>query len=269
MPKLITTNMSINNGDVQRRYYYFSQHCLEARPDIIAVQEISADEGFQALQGLAAALGHDYKFFYDEVYPDQDTQGVGVVTQLEVKDRQIFDTEHGRNQFQVLELLAESDRQLLLANVHMEAHLLLDISRRRKLISLISHLNPDKPQIIAGDFNAVPRLPSIKLISKSHRSAHSAVHGHEPSHTYPTDLGEDLLLNNGDANRRQLLAMRLAATIFQKPENRRPSGLPRMVVDYAFVNRFVQVKAAAIIGHDEAHLAHSDHRGLEVDFAIS
>jgi endonuclease/exonuclease/phosphatase family metal-dependent hydrolase len=271
MPKLVTTNMSINNGDVERRYNDFNAYCAGAKPDIITVQEVSADVGFSALQSLAKALGHDYTFYYDEVYPGQeDTQGVGVVTRLEAKNEpRIFDSGHGRNLFQVIGLSAEGNRQLMLANVHMEAHLFLDRVRRRKIESLITRLGPGGAHILAGDFNAIPRFPSIKYLSKRYRSAHKDVHGREPSHTYPTDLGEDLLLNNGDATRRQIMLMKLGAKACQKAENRRPSGLPRVVADYVFVNQLVRVDSARLTGHDEAHLAHSDHRGLEIDFALN
>jgi endonuclease/exonuclease/phosphatase family metal-dependent hydrolase len=261
--------MSINNGDVERRYHDFSAYCLDAKPDIIAVQEVSADVGFSALNGLAKALGHDYGFFYECTYPGQeDTQGVGIVTRLPVRSKQIVNSGHGRNQFQVLNLEARAGRRLQIANVHLEAHLLLDFMRRRKLESLISQLDSEQAQMLTGDFNAIPHLPSIKRLKTRYDSAYASIHTREPSHTYPTDLGEHLLLHNGDANGRQILAMRLAAWVFQKPENRRPSGLPRMVTDYVFVNQLVEVTGVAVTGHDELDLAHSDHRGLEVDFAI-
>lgn len=270
MPRILTTNMAINRGNPESRYHRFSEYCLETRPDIIAVQEVSADLGKKALQGLTKALGSGYEFHYAQIYPGQEqTQGAGVVTRLlPVKDHILFDPEPGRNRFQVLDLTAEDDQPLLLANVHAEAHPLMDPVRLRKLRVLMRHLNPNVPQVLAGDFNAVPRFGSIRHVKRTHASAHHHVHGREPSHTYPTDLGEHLLLNEGDATSRQLRLMRLGARLFQDPANRRSSGLPRMVADYIFVNHYVKVNYIGLTGHEEIELGHSDHRGLEADLTL-
>ncbi len=268
MPRLVTTNMSINNGDVERRYHSFSAYCQEAQPDIIAVQEISADHGFAALQGLTAVLGDGYRFYYEPIYPGQEnTQGVGVVTRLSVNQNWVFDPECGRNKFQVLELLAESNRRLLLANIHLEAHLLLDLRRKRKLKRLVGELDSEAPQVLAGDFNAIPRWPSIRYLSRDYRSAHFMVHGAEPTHTYPTDLGEELL-QNGDASPLQLFMMKAIARACQRREDRRPSGLPRMVIDHVFLNGLVRALDARVVGHEAIDQAFSDHLGLQVDFAF-
>lgn len=270
MPKLVTTNMSINNGDVERRYYDFSSYCLSAQPDILAVQEVSDDFGRPALNSLTKALGPDYIHEYARVYPGQeDTQGVSIVTRLDIKESHIQDFEHGGNKFHLLRLLVESDRQMILANVHLEAHLFKEILRRRKLASLIDRLNPYVPQVLAGDFNALANYPSLKQLRRTYHSAYVDVHGRQPTHTYPTDLGEELLLHGGDANRRQIFAMKLAARVFQKAENRRGSGLPSVVIDHIFLNRYVQAHTAKVIGHDDIDTVHSDHRGLEVAFSVS
>ena len=256
--------MSINNGDVERRYEDFCNYCLEAKPDIVAVQEVSTDVGWPALRGLARALGADFKCSFEHIYTGQeDTQGVAVVSNATERSR-ILDTGIGKNKIQILDIGSAA-----LANVHLEAHLFKDIQRLRKIRSLKYRLNPNSPQVLAGDFNAIPHFPSIKSLKRTHRSAYSIVHGREPAYTYPTDLGEQLLLHNGDATKTQIFWMKQAASRYQAVENRRPTGLPRIVADYVFVSLGIQVKNAKLTGHDELHLAHSDHRGLEVDFAIS
>jgi endonuclease/exonuclease/phosphatase family metal-dependent hydrolase len=269
MSKIITTNMAIDNCNPEARYRRFNDFCLETRPDIIAVQEVSHGIGRSALQGLAEDMGGDYSFCYAEIYPRQEySQGVGVVTNLGIRDHRIADPKPGMNRFQLLELETAGGQRLQLANVHAEAHLLLDGHRGLKLARLIRRLNHNVPQILAGDFNAIPSLPSIRYLKKRYRSAHETVHGREPSHTYPTDLGEGLLLDGGDASPGQIFAMKLGAKVFQRPENRRPSGLPRVVADYIFVNPLVEVKGVAVTGHESSELAHSDHLGLEAEIVL-
>lgn len=270
MPRLITTNMAINNGgghgSVERRYDRFSEYCLQAQPDILVVQEVSSQPGRTALRGLAKALGHEH-FFYTPIYPGQeDDQGVVVSSSLEITGCRSFEPETKSNGFQIADLDV-GGRRLQLVNVHMEAHLLADLRRKRRLTCLmLEGLSAGTLQVLAGDFNAAPRFPSMKFLKQHYRSAHELVHGRDP-YTYPTQLGE-ALLHDGDATRRQRFFMRLGAYLFQEAQNIRPSGLPNMTTDYVLVSESISVSDSRLTGHDEIELTHSDHRGLQVDFQI-
>jgi endonuclease/exonuclease/phosphatase family metal-dependent hydrolase len=78
--------MSINNGDPERRWAGFTELVLTDPPDILLIQEVSADIGHSALRGLTQSLGPDYDMRYEPVYPNQtDTQGVAVISNLPIK----------------------------------------------------------------------------------------------------------------------------------------------------------------------------------------
>lgn len=99
---------------------------------------------------------------------------------------------------------------------------------------------PPLPAVLMGDFNARPGSPTIELLSRHFRSAHFAVHGHEPARTVPTPL-------------------RLGAT---------SEG---SVLDYVFVNDLLEVHDAWVTfdecDTDDPGLAASDHYGLSVTVA--
>lgn len=252
--------MSINNGDVQRRYYHFTEYCQATRPDIIAVQEVSADEGFSALAALAKTLNYQYRF--EPIYPGQEhEQGIAIVSNLPITESYGLDTRHGRNKIQVVHFGSRYDRFLSIANIHLEARLHTELLRLRKLGAVLHHLNHGTPRIVTGDFNATPHFPSVRFMKRHLHSAHETANGREPDFTYPTPLGEQLC-HSGDAHKFELLALKAAALLFQEQPS--PSGLPRMVLDYMFVDRRIGVSSARVIGEDNGGGTFSDHLGLEV-----
>jgi len=99
---------------------------------------------------------------------------------------------------------------------------------------------PPLPAVLMGDFNARPGSPTIELLSRHLRSAHFAVHGHEPARTVPTPLR---LGSTGEGS----------------------------VLDYVFVNDLLEVHDAWITfdecDPDDPTLAASDHYGLSVTVA--
>ncbi|MGH9263650.1 MAG: endonuclease/exonuclease/phosphatase family protein [Acidimicrobiales bacterium] len=96
---------------------------------------------------------------------------------------------------------------------------------------------PPLPAVLLGDFNARPGSPPIELLSSRLRSAHAAVHGHEPPRTVPTPLRAGV------------------------------SGAGS-VLDFVFVNDLVEVLDAGLafdeVDPDDPTLATSDHYGLAV-----
>jgi endonuclease/exonuclease/phosphatase family metal-dependent hydrolase len=44
------------------------------------------------------------------------------------------------------------------------------------------------PQVLVGDFNALPEQSPITFLTERYLSAHAAVHGREPGYTFPTPL---------------------------------------------------------------------------------
>jgi endonuclease/exonuclease/phosphatase family metal-dependent hydrolase len=260
--------MSVNNGQgryhPEKRWQRFSDYCQEARPDIIAVQEVSVDAGLTALNGLAQRLGYPEPLS-QPVYPTQeDEQVVSVLSNLEVAEHYQLWRRAGRVGAQVVEFGKPDDVKLKLANLHMECRPWPDAYRCRKLGSIIRHLGGHKPGIMTGDFNALHWYPSIRTVKRHFKSAHTAANGREPSYTYPTELGENLI-HEGDAHAWEIKALRLGGRVWC--HRRGASGLLRYTVDYTFVNRVVEIVSARTIG-DGDDGSFSDHLGLETEFEL-
>lgn len=100
---------------------------------------------------------------------------------------------------------------------------------------------PPLPAVLLGDFNARPGSPPIELLSSRLRSAHAAVHGHEPPRTVPTPLRVGVA---GDGS----------------------------VLDFVFVNDRIDVLDAGLafdqVDPGDPTLAASDHYGVEATVAV-
>ena len=113
-------------------------------------------------------------------------------------------------------------------------------AQARRILAWIGS-RPPGPVVLVGDLNARPGSPTIELLSSRLRSAHAAVHGHEPSSTVPTAL------------------------------RRGRAGTPS-VLDYVLVNERVEVDDARVVfdrvAPSDPTLVASDHYGLVVAVTV-
>lgn len=272
--EVITANMSLGNGDIEVRYRLFAEACLglPRKPDIIALQEVALGHGQVALDGLCRRLGSAYDFRIASVYPGkEDEKGVAIVTHIPVSTSTMYDKHPGKR-VQVVKLFDDDGTALVLANVHLESSPHKEGLRKRKIAGLTHFLNEeytDIPHVLAGDWNATPIFPSVRVAKTvGFESAHEAVHGREPAFTYPTPLSAVELVDGGYSKPRQLRTLQALAIARQAigclpPEKRSESGLMRYAIDYIMARNGLRAVEAGLVYDDTTgRPPFSDHYGL-------
>ena len=131
--------------------------------------------------------------------------------------------------------------------------------RRQEQVGLLLHFAAGSAAV-AGDFNALPRARSVKMMQPVFYSAHKKVHGREPARTYPSPLwrgkGARHSLRRAGLRLWQLLTFRAkkdwAGTI-----------------DYIFIRKDLKLKSCEVVFNKPAKtdkkLYASDHFGLMAD----
>jgi endonuclease/exonuclease/phosphatase family metal-dependent hydrolase len=267
---IISFNLSINNGDVERRMHDFTALMLELSPNIVIAQEVSSDVGRPALQQLTASLGPDYTMHYERVYPGQkDSQGVAVISALPVRSSRKTESLYGRTQVQIVEIGSRYG-QLVMANVHLEAAPKEERGRIRKLQDLeieLDDVHGHGPRIVAGDFNALPFFPSVRSMTRQHgyTSAYRAVHDKEPDFTFPNFDWQEML-DGRYIKPDQLIKLRRLGKIF-KWLGQGDFDLPHYVTDYVFYKNLPRpVSADLIVASRPGGKPISDHSGHHSTF---
>ena len=267
---LVSMNMAMDNGDPERRFGDFGVLMRASPPELIVVQEVSAHLGQRALVGLVKSLGGDYTLSYQEgVYPaqkDEDDGGLAVITSLPVIGSRATKLSSGGNQAQIVELGSRYSR-IVLANVHLEAAPKEERFRHRKVGDLADELQDtykEKPQIIAGDFNALPFFPTIlRMKNRGYTSAFEFVHGREPHHTFPT-MDPDVLQKGKYMKHGEISKLRKVARITNLFRRLREE-IPHYTTDYVFLKHIpLPIRAELITGKDKNSEPISDHMGLRV-----
>jgi|GEM_PF-4463845 len=266
----ISINMSINNGEPEDRYQKFTNYCLETRPDLLAIQEVSLDIGHTALQALTKQLGQDYSYHYEYAYPGQeDSQGLAVVTRLKAKSK-CDNFGFGKNKMQIVKMF-NGDQVITLANNHLEAFPWQEFMRKDKVsaeIDSLEKINPNSPQIIAGDHNSMPWQPCIKAIKKQgFKSVFEEVFGHEPDFTFPAGLTTKELLDGSYLKPKEIKILRYIARLFPKMTKDGLADIPHYVIDYIFVKNCLAANNPQKIGNKPGKLF-SDHQGLRVKVLV-
>lgn len=125
------------------------------------------------------------------------------------------------------------------------AHLVTgdEVERRRQAGRLLAAMEGrgDVAQVLVGDLNATPAMPSVQLLTRRLRSAHVVVHGAEPARTVPTPLRRGAPAGGG------------------------------VVMDYVLAGPQVVVHDARVV-FDEVEgrdLAASDHYGLVATVSVA
>ena len=167
-------------------------------------------------------------------------EGIGVLAAVPVVATAWLDLGAQARVAQRVTVRTPEDGLLDVYNTHLGLNgEVLRVAQAQRILDWMD-CRPPLPAVLMGDFNARPGSATIELLSRHLRSAHLAVHGHEPARTVPTPL-------------------RLEAT---------SEG---SVLDYVFVNDLLAVHDAWLTfdecdPHDPT-LAASDHYGLSVTVA--
>ncbi|MEK7059774.1 MAG: endonuclease/exonuclease/phosphatase family protein [Patescibacteria group bacterium] len=280
--ELVSVNMALDHGDPEERWRLFETACLELprRPDIIAIQEVAWEPGAMALNSLRLQLGSDYKLELGHVYEGQEDQkGAAVLTRVPIKTSQTVALKGTKKHAQVVGFGGEGASNLVLANLHLEASPKDELRRAYKLAELVDYLEAGyglTPQAIAGDFNALPWFPSVRMMRLlGFKSAFEAVHGSEASHTYPTPLSAEEMLTGNFSMPHQFRSLRTAARILSAvgvigEHQRSASGLTRYPVDFVFTKGTVAPLDAGLI-HDDTNgrRPFSDHYGIRTTLQLA
>ncbi len=270
--KVITANMALDNGDARRRYQGFNELVLsrDVRPDIIALQEVSWNPGKATLGALRTELGDQYSMKICPVYPNsEEEKGLVIISKYPITEHDKVKLSVGGKAIQLATIALPFERNLQVANVHMEASPLKEIKRKKKIKEIIEILaqNPEFAHLIVGDFNAERFFPSIKSIKKLGMSSIFDTLDTDSEYTYPTSIGRYDIVGHGYSKSRQYLAMKFLGQFITGDCSK--SGLRKSVVDYIFHNEHIDPNFAQILDdtHNGEHL--SDHRFIEAIMTLA
>jgi endonuclease/exonuclease/phosphatase family metal-dependent hydrolase len=241
----------------KRRHVLVGQ-LVDARPDLIALQEINAatSQGGWLARQVNIRLTGDARRPYRIIQarrtnPRNIFEAVGVMTRLPVIYHEVLSLGIAgqvalRLNVELPAGVAGAQRQSLdFVSVRLHDGPVEHEARLDQTMNLIGWLNERRRvplQVIAGDFSDPPHFPALTFIKQSYRSAYEEVKGSEPLATFPT---------------------RLVAS----------PGAVAACCDYVFVSPAVyKVKGASIFfdkaaTEDEALFA-SDHVGLLVGLEV-
>lgn len=233
------------------RYPLLVSQLSELSPDIIGFQELRRP----SLQGRrierGANAGVEEREASYRLYRKWKTgirwlwEGLAVLTELPVLADERLDLGGGNRIAQRLRVRIGSGEVLDFYNTHLHHASEDDDLRLRQAERILEWMQSHAgvPQVLVGDFNALPDDPAIQTILDpgGMRSAFIAVHGETPPATVPTPLGR----HRDDEEK---------------------------VIDYIFVNDRVEVHDAWITfdrTHDEDdRLSASDHFGLAATISL-
>lgn len=241
----------------KRRHVLVGQ-LVDARPDIIALQEINlaTGQGDWLARQVNIRLTGDARKPYRIIQARRTNarnlfEAVGVMTRLPVIYHEVLGLGLAgqvalRMNVELPAGVAGAQRQSLdFVTVRLHNGAVEHEARLDQAMNLIGWLNEKRRvplQIIAGDFVDPPHFPAITFIKQSYRSAYEEVKGSEALATYPTEMVDS-------------------------------SGAVAVCCDYVFVSPAVyKVKGASIFfdkaaAEDETLFA-SNHVGLLVGLEV-
>lgn len=265
--EIISANMALDNGDAQRRYLGFNDLILarDEKPDIVALQEVAWHPGEASLTALQLELGPEYSIEFCPIYPGSENEkGLVMISRYPVLEHKKVDLSVGGKAIQLATIELPTERDLQIANVHMEASPLKEGMRKKKTKEIVDVLaqNPDLAHMIVGDFNAERYFPSVRAVKKLGMDSIFNTLRTGDEHTYPTSIGPKEIVGHGYSKRHQYEFMK-ALGQFMPGGSFSKSGLRESVVDYIFHNKHIQPESAQVLSdmHDGQHL--SDHKFIE------
>lgn len=193
-----TINLRNRRDRWRRRRHVLIGELLNTTPDVIALQEISFPIGqgrwihnqlnarlpagirpYQLIQKRKQHPIHGYR------------EGIGILSNYPILYHDSVNLgQNGRVALRAnIELPGQKTVDFVCTHLHHTRH--HDEIREQQAMSMIGWLTNTRPvprQIIAGDFNEIPKGLAIRYMKQSYRSAYALKHGHEPLATFPTAL---------------------------------------------------------------------------------
>lgn len=226
------------------------------KPDVLMLQEVDIDAGVhkifkQALPGYHMRICRRASF--DSAY------GLAIFTHAKpLANKRLALSQNRVAQMVPLNI---GGKQLNIVNVHLYFNPFKDGARRIQVGQVLKFAQA--PAIIAGDFNALPRNKSVKMMHVEFASAHKLVHGREPARTYPSPLWR----GKGMRHSLRRTAIRLWKLLTFRAKTDWAGA-----IDYIFVSKSIKVKNCEMVFNQPAknnkQLYASDHYGLMADIEI-
>lgn len=254
--RVATINILRDPSRWPARRRLLAQGLAEARPDLIALQEVARPLGASTAHELAGDLGGFEVITAPKVGRLYRGEGIALLSRFPIEDHQVVPLGSEGRVAQFVRVTA-GPASLVVGNAHLLVRPWADRERTRQVRRLVDHLRAfgtGASLVACGDFNDEPGSPALIAAARELTSAHAAVHGREPEFTCPTPLrsgrrGRDSAVD---------LALRLASN--------RPDGPWRATLDYIFVGPTVRVDDCRIIldrpDSIDSTLYPSDHLGL-------
>lgn len=254
--RIVTLNMLDDKYLREKRLALACQQIKKLNPDVLMLQEVALEKPFLAklkkqLPGYhlsTAARGGRYS-------------GYGLATLTRQKPLKNEELRLSQKRVALKTTLKVGTKSVDFINVHLFFSPAIDKPRQRQVKQILRFV--ERPGVVAGDFNALGRFRSIRLMKKHYASAHHSAHGQEPAKTYPTPLWRGRGVRH--SLRRSALRASSVGHYLKKPTW-------GWTIDYIFVNPSFTVKSCELAftepsGADKSLFA-SDHFGLVVDLLI-
>jgi endonuclease/exonuclease/phosphatase family metal-dependent hydrolase len=169
---------------------------VEVAPDVIGLQEVDLliDQGHWLADRLNLWLGPPYYTAYHQNKSGREAavQAIAFLTRLPVLEHEGLDYLSMDRVAQRLLLDLGGGVRLDLYNTHLHhpATVEAERTRRQEAAHLLRWMSRHRtlPQVVVGDFNALPGGRAVALMKRRFLSAHETAHGREPAYTWPSPL---------------------------------------------------------------------------------
>jgi endonuclease/exonuclease/phosphatase family metal-dependent hydrolase len=198
MPEVTIATLNLFNrvGRWGERAPLVVEQVAEAAPDVLGLQEVDLliDQGHWLADRLNLWLGPPYYTAYHQNKSGREAavQAIAVVTRLPVLEHEGLDyLSMGRvAQRVLLDLGGGVHLDLYNTHLHDPANAAAERIRRQEAAYLLRWMSRHRtlPQVVVGDFNALPQGRTIAFMKRRLLSAHETAQGREPDYTWPSPL---------------------------------------------------------------------------------
>jgi endonuclease/exonuclease/phosphatase family metal-dependent hydrolase len=197
--KVATINLRNRQDQWLKRRHLLVGQLIDAAPDLISLQEVDwrIAQGRWIRGQINARLGRENERPYHiaqcrnplpfQGYPF----GLGILSRYPIVYHEKLNLEYGGRMALRANIRLPGNRSLDFVATHLHSNYKTPEIRLEQAMLLTGWLNDHKwvpAQIIAGDFNDLPRSEAIRYVKQQFRSVYELKHHHEPYATYPTAL---------------------------------------------------------------------------------
>ncbi len=170
---------------------------LEISPDVIGLQEVdhTLDQANWLVTWINSELGHREYAAYHMFNPRgvSGFESLTIVTRLPVVEHDGLDYLKTDNIAHRVRLKLEGEIFLDFYNTHLywvpsREGSAIRRKQAERLLQWVTMHGEEGPQVIVGDFNAIPTGQTTALMKRTFRSAHEVAQGQEPARTWPSPL---------------------------------------------------------------------------------